>query len=434
MAEPIEQTSVTQETQTSPEIPTQSVIVKKSHAGLWLAILALTLVLVVAGAGFYYFQQIQISQTTDNSQDNEKMIAMEKRFLSIQEQISGLQSQLSTVNSEMTGKDNHFNQTLADFSKLHEEHLETARKELETQIITLQRQLSKTRGDWLLADAEYMLTVANQRLNLLGDVYTARQALESADQRLRESGYAPIYKIREQIAKEIALLVAIEATDIVGFYAELQRMQESVENLAVFLPHAGKQSDTTSNSAATTNENELPQGFLGSIARALKGYVVLRNTSQPVNSILTPEEAVFIKQQMKVRLEMIKMALVQQNDTLLTTSVADAQQWLKTNFAEDAATRQLYTDLERLGQTPIRSQYPDISNSLKQLKEFNQVHRVEPEKPAPQQPPAEAPAATSSSEAAKPASVTGESQPAAAAPANSDATSTPAPASEAQHP
>jgi len=230
---------VIEEQQEEKQAP--AVVVKKSHAGLWIGITAIILVIGLAVAGFYFMQQLRATQDTESSQDNLKLIEIDKELNDLQSQLSGLQSQIANLNAEMTGKDNHFTQTLADFSKLHEEHLNTARKELETSILVLQRQLGKTRGDWLLADAEYLLSVANQRLHLVGDVATTREALEAADQRLRESGDASVFKVREQIAKEIALLNNVVVPDIVGIYAGIQHLQSAVEELSVFLPHAGKE-------------------------------------------------------------------------------------------------------------------------------------------------------------------------------------------------
>nr|WP_305888657.1 uroporphyrinogen-III C-methyltransferase [Methylomonas sp. SURF-2] len=294
----------------------------------------------------------------------------------------------------MTGKDNHFTQTLADFSKLHEEHLSTARKELENSILVLQRQLGKTRGDWLLADAEYLLSVANQRLHLVGDVATTREALEAADQRLRESGDASVYKVREQIAKEIALLNNVQVPDIVGIYAGIQHLQSAVEDLAVFLPHAGKEPEKA---AAPQDLSEHGHEILDKVAKQLEGYVVLRHTEQPVNAVLSPEEAHFIKQQLKVRLEMIEIALVQQNDTLFASSIENAKEWLVKNFAENLQTEQFIAELNKLSGVRLRSQYPDVSGSLKLLKDISKL-RLETDKAVLTDPPATAAPAPSAPE------------------------------------
>ena len=364
-------------TEEQQEIPAAAMAVKKSRAGIWIGIVAIVLIIVLAATGIYFFQQLRVSQDTENNQDSLKLIEIDKEMNGLQGQLSTLQSQIANVNAEMTGKDNHFTQTLSDFSKLHEERLDTTRKDLETSIVNLQRQLGKTRGDWLLADAEYLLTVANQRLHLVGDVATTREALEAADQRLRESGDAAVFKVREQISKEIALLDSANVPDIVGIYAGIQHLQDDVEGLAVLLPHAGKAAEKP----VATEEGKAVDagGMLNSLAKHLNGYVVLRHTDQPVNAILTPEEALFIKQQLKVRLEMIEIALVQQNDSLYNTSISDAKQWLKKNFAENQQTEQFLAGLDKLASIQIRSQYPDVSKSLKMLKDIGKL-RIETDK------------------------------------------------------
>jgi uroporphyrin-III C-methyltransferase len=365
---------VFEEQQQENQAPT--VVIKKSRAGLWIGVVSIVLVIALAAAGFYFFQQLRSSQDTENNQDNLKLIEIDKALNDVRTQLSGLQGQVANVNAEMTGKDNHFTQTLTDFSKLHEERLNTTRKELEASILMLQRQLGKTRGDWLLADAEYLLTVANQRLHLVGDVNTTREALEAADQRLRESGDAAVFKVREQIAKEVALLNGATVPDIVGIYAGIQHLQDAVEGLSVFLPHAGKQAEKLE---LNNDLSEQGHEILNAVAKKLEGYVVLRHTEQPVNAIITPEEAHFIKQQLKVRLEMIEIALVQQNDTLFASSIADAKQWLKKNFAEDQKTEQFIGEMDKLAGVQIRSQYPDISGSLKLLKDISKL-RIETDK------------------------------------------------------
>ena len=354
----------------------QVVVVKKSHTGLWIGIIAIMLVIGLAAAGFYFMQQLRVSQDAENSQDSQKLIEIDRVINGLQGQISNMQSQIANVNAEMTGKDNHFMQTLADFSKLHEEHLNTSRKELEASIVALQRQLGKTRGDWLLADAEYLLSVANQRLHLVGDVGTTREALEAADQRLRESGDASVFNVREQIAKEIALLNGVVVPDIVGIYADIQHLQDAVESLSVFLPHAEKEPEKAAKPQDLTAEGH---EILDKVAKELEGYVVLRHTEQPVNAILSPAEAHFIKQQLKVRLEMIEIALVQQNDTLFISSIANAKEWLQRNFAENLQTEQFIAELDKLSGVQLHSQYPDVSGSLRMLKDISKL-RLETDK------------------------------------------------------
>ncbi|PPD21312.1 MAG: enzyme of heme biosynthesis [Methylomonas sp.] len=377
------------------ETKAQAVVVKKSLAGLWIGIISIVLVIGLGVAGFYVVQQMRTVQDTESNQESLKLIEVDKEINGLQNQLTNLQSQIANLNTTLSNKDDHFNKALDDYARLQNERLDTTRKDLEAAIKTIQQQIGKTRGDWLLADADYLLSIANQRLHLVSDVETTRLALEAADQRLRESGDPAVFKVREQIAKEIALLNNVVVPDIVGIYAGLQHLQDAVEGLSVFLPHAGKQPEKA---PAAPDLSEHGHELLGKVAKQLEGYVVLRHTEQPVSAILTPEEAHFIKQQLKVRLEMIEIALVQQNDTLFKSSITDARQWLKKNFAEDLKTEQFAAELDKLLHVALKAQLPDISLSSKLLKDINKL-RIENDKaPSNQAAPPPSPSAESAAQ------------------------------------
>jgi uroporphyrin-III C-methyltransferase len=347
---------------------------RQSSNGLWFGVIILLIIIGLAGAGFYFFSQLR-----DQQQDlgGEVKGEMSKQIADYQSQLVAIQSQLASLESSVAGKDNHFTQTLADFSQLHNEKLETTRKELNESIIRLQRQLGKTRGDWLIADAEYLLSVANERLHLVGDVNTSREALEAADQRLRESGDAATFKVREEIAKELSLLKSISVPDVVGIYASIQTLQDRVDKLALLLPYTGK----TLASPADSKKSPLPtenQGLLNSAISQLQDAVVIRHSEHEVKEILTPEEALFIREQLRVKLEMVKISLVQRNEVLFQSSLADVKKWTEQNFTKNTDDSFL-ADLERLNITKISSQLPDISLSLKMIKDIATL-RVETDK------------------------------------------------------
>jgi len=352
--------------------------VNKSRTSLWFIIITICII-VLAGAGFYLLQQLREQQDMLSNQGNLKLIEVSKQMNGFQSQLAAMQSQIATFEADITGKENHFNNALAEFSKVHDEKLDSTRKQLQQSIRQLQRQLGKTRGDWLIADAEYLLSVANQRLHLVGDLNTTREALEAADQRLRESGDAAVFKVREQIAKELAGLRAVKMPDIVGMYSSLQSLKDKIQKLGVFLPYVGKtltQSKSVHDHALPSDEDH---GLLGVIASQLEGYVTIRHSDKPVKEIITPEEAQFIKDQLGVKLEMIKMALVQQNDSLYKASINDARQWLNENFTQNSDAKSFATELDKLNASHFRAQFPDISKSLKMLRDITRL-RIENDK------------------------------------------------------
>jgi uncharacterized protein HemX len=356
---------------------------KQSKSGMIFGIINLFLILLLVGGGFYLSNEIKDKQQAQGKDINEgdlRYIEVSKQFNSFQSQIGTMQSQIATFNEEIAGKDNHFTKTLADFSQLHTEKLTAAHKDLSAEITQLKRQLGKTRGDWLVADAEYLLSVANQRLHLMGDLKTTRMALEAADQRLRESGDTAAFKVREQIAKEIAGLRTVNLPDIVGIYSSVQILKGKVNGLATILPYAGK---PLTESKQIHDHDQVQEseghGVLDAALQVLEGYVTVRHSDQPVTEIITEQEVEFIRQQLNVKLEMVKISLVQQNDALFQENIADAKQWLNANFTKNTRFKSFLSELNALKAVQLRTQFPNISQSLKMLKDITKL-RIETDK------------------------------------------------------
>jgi uroporphyrin-3 C-methyltransferase len=353
---------------------------RKSRSGLWFGIITLLIILSVAGVGFYFFQQLRSQQADLGGEVNKgdmQLIELSKQISGYQAQLAAIQSQLATVEADVAGKDAHFTKTLADFSQLHSEKLDSSRNELNAAISQVQRQLGKTRGDWLIADAEYLLSIANQRLYLMGDINTTREALEAADQRLRESGDAGAFKIREQIAKDIAAIRNVAVADIVGMYASIQILQDQVDKLALLLPYTGKALTPPKAAGQKPTDKEIHN-----LLDQLEGMVTIRHSEHPVKEVLTPEEAQFIREQLSVKLEIVKIALVQQNEQLYQSSLVDAKKWVELNFAKNVETSNFIAELDRFNAIKIRSHFPDISLSLKMLRDITKL-RLEADKAVP---------------------------------------------------
>jgi len=358
-----------------------------SQQGLWLGLLNIFLVLAVAGIGFYLFE---IQRDDLNGLTNEvhkedlqlieisgQMTEYQKQLAAMQSQFATIQTQFSTMESEITNKDQVVNQALENFSGLNDEKLAANKKELSISIDQIKRQLGKTRGDWLIADAEYLLTVANQRLHLVGDVNAAIKALTAADQRLRESGGGGVFKVREEIATEISLLKKVQVPDVVGIYSKLKLIAKDSETLRLRFPYTGKKIavDLASNVESEAGEG---QWFVDLLAD-LNGLVSIRRVEQPVRAIISQGDAHFIKQQLKLRIEVAMLSLLQHQDDLFKQDLEDSKSWIKSNYEANEQATQIILDIKELQNTPIHSDIPDVSKSLTMLRNISKL-RVEADK------------------------------------------------------
>jgi len=368
----------------------------KTRNGLWFGLVIVLIVLGLAGAGFLLLQQLRDKQQDlggELSKDTQQMQELTKQISGYQEQLVAIQSQLSNLSAEVGNKETNYEHKLNEHSDLHNERLQSTSERLKESIQRIQRQLGKTRGDWLVADAEYLLSVANRRLHLMGDVSTTIEALKAADNRLRESGDTAAFKVRGQITKEIALVKKVKVADVVGIYSTLEMLEEDVSKLNLFLPYSGKVQDQQnaqeSSSETVTDINDALDNALVEI----EGIVTIRRLDKPVTTIVTPEQKAFISEQLSTKLVIVKLALVQHDDALYQASINDALQWLKMNFTKNSAYNQFASELEQLKAIQIRSNFPDISKSLKMLRNIAKL-RLETDKalqpngksPAPKKP------------------------------------------------
>ena len=114
---------------------------RRSRSGFWFGIIILLIIIGLAGAGFYFFSQLRNQQ---EDLGGEVKGQMSKQISDYQSQLVAIQSQLATLEANVAGKDTHFTKTLADFSQLHNEKLDSTRKELNESIARLQRCLLYT--------------------------------------------------------------------------------------------------------------------------------------------------------------------------------------------------------------------------------------------------------------------------------------------------
>lgn len=352
--------------------------IKKYGNAIWLAVVTVLIILGLTGAGFLLLQQLHDKQQYLGgilSNNSQQMQELTKQISAYQAQLVAIQKQLSSLNVEVGSKDTHFANKLNKLSTLHGERLDISTKHLKESIQHIQRQLGKTRGDWLVADAEYLLSVANRRLHLIGDVSTTLEALKAADNRLRESGDTASFKVRGQIAKEISWVKKVKVADIVGIYSTLEILEENVAKLSLFLPYSGKAKDQQSmRKASVTETNKKPKSandindILNNVLVEIEGVVMIRRTDHPATSILSQEQKAFISEQLRTKLVIVKLALMQHDDALYQAGIADTQQWLSQNFTQDAEYKNFLSELEQLKTIQIKSNFPNISRSLKMLR------------------------------------------------------------------
>jgi len=241
------------------------------------------------------------------------------------------------------------------------------------QQVTADREVS--RKDWLLAEVEYLLRLANQRVLMEQTPDGALTLLKSADKILSETDDVTIYDVRKALASDIAALEAVPRLDAEGVFLRLNALNQQVDNLrTVPVSERRELPQMLEEITPESVKQSWGEGFKASWNKAMdkvEKLVVIQHHDEPIKPLMSPEQAFFLQQNLHLMLEQAQMALLQRKQQAYDSSLNKAQDWIATHFdPKDATTAALLSGLAELSEVNVAPELPDISGSLTSLKEY----------------------------------------------------------------
>lgn len=342
---------------------------------LIFALLALAGLVTLAAVGYQEVSgyKARLEQETQNSQELKTLVfetgkqlqqldALQKEF---GDQIKGLDGQLKSEVQKADALQQRLQQEQQQYSKGREEMLNA--------LSGLHRRIGRSTSRWMAAEAEYLIRVANHRLQLEGDIATAKSALQAADERLRDSA-DPIWgPVREVLAQDMARLDGLGQVDYQGLSARLGGLAAQVAQLEIKgqLINNPMTQEPEGKRRKFKLKKMLKDGWEG-----FSSLVVLRRHDKPLNAMLPPEHAFFLHQNLRLQLESARLALLRRDQPLFDDSLTQASQWLAEFFEPThPQTQAMQSALKALTDTQVRIAIPDISNALISLKQQLEVSR-----------------------------------------------------------
>jgi uroporphyrin-3 C-methyltransferase len=250
--------------------------------------------------------------------------------------------------------------------------LEQQRGQLTRQGESLSRIDASDRESWLLAEVEYLLRLANQRLIMTGDVGAARALLDNVDGILRDLDDAALHPVRAAVASDLAALRAVPEVDVEGIYLRLGALLEQAGELAILrLPGEGQELQPSSpprqEAAPEDWQQQLQHGWQSALDK-LSDYLTIRRRDVPVEALMDPRWEGLVRQNLRMLLEQARVALLSGNQSLYRESLDRARYWVTEFFQSDEATaRSMAREIDQLSAEQIDVALPDVSASLAAL-------------------------------------------------------------------
>ncbi len=320
------------------------------------ALIFAVLALVLAGWGWW---QTQVELTAIRHELSERLTATNEAA-----QESRILSQQTAYNSR--------DLTLR-VAEIQAKLVESQNQQLALQ--ALYRDMAKSRDDWTLADIEQIVLIANQQLQLEGNVKAAIIALQTADARLQSIDKPQFTSLRRTLNADIQRLQLLPQIDTVGITLRLDDLIAAVDHL----PLASDQEIPVRTVKTEKPVRPVPADeatrFATEMLQELKSLVQVRRLNTPDNALLAPEQSYFLRQNLKLRLLTARIALFAHDEVSYKADLNAAKYWLSKYFnVNDARTQNSIAQIDKLINSPVSIRLPGLEQSLNALRTSRLAH------------------------------------------------------------
>jgi uroporphyrin-3 C-methyltransferase len=224
--------------------------------------------------------------------------------------------------------------------------------------------LSRSRDENLLVDIESALRLAQQQAQLTSSAEPLLAALRSADQRLERSGQPRLSRVRAAIARDIGRIKGTSVSDVPGLLVKLDELARAVDEL----PMANAVGVANPAPAARKPANTPAQWWERAwfeILEEARGLVRVSRIDQPEAVLATPDQAFFLRENLKLKLLNAKLGLLSRQTESARADVAAAAAALRKYFDPAARRTQAAANLLQQVQAQLRTvELPRIDETL----------------------------------------------------------------------
>ena len=233
-------------------------------------------------------------------------------------------------------------------------------------LTAMYQDLARSQDERVIADLEQTLLLAQQQLQLAGNVRAALIALEAAETRLAQLGKPQFAALRTAIARDLERLKLLPAADIEGIGARLEALMQNVDQLK-------SESETEPPAQAVAAPKPGPADTLARLSREIweefKSLVRIRRLDHPDLPLLTPSQTYFLRENLKLRLLAARLALLQRDEAGFRADLGAARGWIERYFnRQDAGGKAFAASLDELLRAPVALKDAGIDASLQALR------------------------------------------------------------------
>ena len=287
--------------------------------------------------------------------DADELSRREERLVSVEKQLAGLQGQ--------QGQDQSAISAMQGGVRSLEQRLSAT----ETGLVSVAAASQTSSVALDIAEIDFLLRTANERLQLFADPVAADMALQAADVQIEALNDPMFLSVRQRIAEARKALALVPAVDRIKLAAGITDLQSRINGL----PFRGE--------VEARMQPELPEtaGWWESFKQSLSSLVTVRRRVPEDQSMLSLDDKDYLRQGLWLQLESARLALMRNDSAVYTSSLdrvdATVRQFFKNGSSE---VQSMLLETAGLKQVQVAPAMPDISTPWTQLRQLRDSRRL----------------------------------------------------------
>ncbi len=360
---------------------------KPKSSGIAIAILALLVALAaVSASGWQWWQarmtdpneatqKASLTRLQDDQQQLAKSVAAFKNQLAAvkppveADELSRRLERLKAVELQMADLHGQSGEDQASISAMQGSvrSLEQRLSATEAGLVNVAANNQNSGVELDIAEIDFLLRTASERLQLFSDPSAADLALQAADLQIEALNDPMFLSVRQRIASARQALAQVPVTDRVQLTARITDLQSKVPGL----PFRGE--------LEAQPEPELPAdaGWWESFKQTMSSLVTVKRRAPEDQSLLSLDDKDYLRQGLWLQLESARLALMRNDTSVYVGSLERVDDTVAQFFQSGSLDVQaLLLDITTLKETNIAPEMPDISAPWTQLRQLRDSRRL----------------------------------------------------------
>jgi uroporphyrin-III C-methyltransferase len=323
----------------------------------WAFFVALLATAASAAIGFW---SIERSKRLERNA-TEKLLAVETDSRELKLQLKNATEQLREVAARQSLAEAKLSDALSQQGQLEKQYQEIVR----------------SRSDAQLADIEASVAAAAQQLQFSGNVRSTLMSLQEVDSRLERLNQPPLLGVRRLLGKDIDRLRQVQVADTLQLASKVEGLIDSMPQLRL-LSEPAQQAEPLDKLGVETDAQKKPliqrltsaseQGWVG-LKRELMQLFRIQKLDSADPLLVSPEQAFFVRENLKLRLNSLRGALVARNQLAVKRDSDAAAELLRKYFdSQQSGFSLAQSTLKELSTAPISVDLPNLNETLALLR------------------------------------------------------------------